>query len=81
MGRELFGLRGIFCKFYAAGFAATTHKHLGFNNNAATQFFGNCLCLVCGGRHTSLRDRYTISGKDLFGLIFVEFHAMSLVLE
>ena len=81
MSRELFSLNRVFGELDAAGLASTADQHLRFNNNAATQLFGNCFCLACGSRYASLRDRNAISGKDLFGLIFMQFHAISLVLD
>ena len=79
LGGELLGLVRVLGQLDAAGLAAPADQHLRFDDNAATQFFGDCLGLGCGGRHPPLGDRYAILGKDLFGLIFVQFHVSFLV--
>ena len=74
---ELLGFGGVLRDFDAACLAASAHQHLGFNNNAATEFLGDLSRRFCGSRYPSLGDRNSIFGKDQFGLVLVEFHDFS----
>ena len=73
----MLGLVRVLGDFDAASLAASAHQHLGFNNNAAAEFLGDLSRRFCGSRDPSLGDGNAILGKNLFGLVFVEFHGFS----
>ncbi len=49
----------------STGFAAASHQNLGFNDNAATEFFCNLFCFTCGSRYPASGDGDSESRKQL----------------
>jgi len=68
---KAFGFIGIVCHFDSAGFAASAHKHLGFDDHALAYLRGDLACLVCGGGNFAVRNRHAVLRENGFGLILV----------
>ena len=66
LGCQALGFGGCFCQADPAGFAAPADQHLRFNNNAATQFFSNLFCFLCGSRYSSPWNGDAVLCEHLF---------------
>src|SRR5262245_50088413 len=71
------GFFGIAREFYTAGLAATTGLDLCLDNAAASELCRSGIHVVQGRCDLSNRHRNAVPFQNLFGLVFVDIHAIS----
>ena len=76
--RQGLSFRRVVSQFYAATFTAATGVNLGFDHHrAAAQFFRHSASFLGLGNHLAARHGDSELCKNLFRLIFVDFHIES----
>ena len=73
--RQPVGLGRVRREFHAAAFASATRVNLCFDDDsAATEPLGDAFRVGGLEHRLALRNRHAVPGKNLFGLILVNFH-------
>src|SRR5262245_41717134 len=64
-------------EFYSAGLATTTGMNLCLDNAPASELYGSGFHFLQGRCDLSNRHRNAVPFQNLFGLVFVDIHAIS----
>ena len=71
------GKSGHIARKIAATMASTTGMNLGFQNGFPTQILSGLAGFLGATSQSAWRNRYTVTSKDLFGLVLVDLHWFS----